>query len=400
VINGNLGLIATRSLNIYELVREINNGNLGLIATRLLNIYNAVDGVEGSLSSVASRLLWSGDLGGGTKSYTAGELLGNLNLLSQQQRTSLSSIAGRLLYNGDIGYGTLTYSMSELVAQLARTTRSVNYRSGVLSGVSSSSLTYSTADLLFHLNNLLYRRTYYEGDIGYGSTSYTISELLASLARTTRSVNYRSGVLSWVSDGERTYSTADLLFYSNNLLNSRTLYNGDIGYGSGSYTMSELLAQIARNTRNISVGGAGDAFDKLLSGVNAIGSLLNPGAVVDGVTDVLGDLVEVPELADSLIGDLDFDSMDELASNIGAVVSGKFPFSIPFVFLGMLTIFEAPPAPPVFEFDIAGSPMVLDFSEYEGFAELSRFFCSFFFAVSLLAVSRRFIFFGGGSNAD
>lgn len=388
-------------------------------------------------------------------------------------KTHLTNIANRLLWDGTLA-GTSsvkTYTLSELFANYYALYRSSSFRTGVLSGVSSSSLTYGTADLLFHLNNLLYRRTVYDGDIGYGSTTYTVSELVASLARTTRSVNYRSGVLSWVSSSERTYSTADLLFYLNGIFNSRTLYTGDIGFGAGSYTMSELLGYVVRNVRGtgyrtgvlsgvssssltystadilfhmynllreylpklaaplvsfddsnvvsylsriltaLSENGAiavavsvdTSALQALREGelkaiyeqLLAMGSFAGDGvlAKLDEIRDLLL-IAGAKDLVETIVGDFSQITDAVQSSALESVLQSAFPFCIPAVLKQLMGLLEYEAAAPVLDFEIGGQPMHVDASAAQGFADLVSWACRFLFLFGLLVSTRKFIYTG------
>ena len=83
--------------------------------------------------------------------------------------------------------------------------------------------------------------------------------------------------------------------------------------------------------------------------------------------------------------------------SIQDVMSARFPFCIPsLVNVILFGSILADAAPPVWEFDIAGSPPVVDFSDYGQFVEVSRWTVLLLFTASLLLNTRRFIYGMGG----
>ncbi|RFT84564.1 hypothetical protein DX903_05060 [Adlercreutzia equolifaciens] len=104
------------------------------------------------------------------------------------------------------------------------------------------------------------------------------------------------------------------------------------------------------------------------------------------------------DLLDLLVGDLQVPQTHAAISRIQDVMSTRFPFCIPsvvnVVLFGSLL---ADPAPPVWTFDIAGSPLVVDFADYGAFAEVSSWTVRLLFTAALLLNTRRFVYgLGGG----
>ena len=98
-----------------------------------------------------------------------------------------------------------------------------------------------------------------------------------------------------------------------------------------------------------------------------------------------------------LVGDLQTPQTQAALSSIQDVMSTRFPFCIPsLVNVVLFGSVLADAAPPVWEFDIAGSPLVVDFSDYGQFAEVCRWTVLVLFTASLLLNTRRFIYGMGG----
>ena len=102
-------------------------------------------------------------------------------------------------------------------------------------------------------------------------------------------------------------------------------------------------------------------------------------------------------ILDVLVGDLQTPQTQAALSSIQNVMSTRFPFCIPsLVNVVLFGSILADAAPPVWEFDIAGSPLVVDFSDYGQFAEACRWTVLVLFTASLLLNTRRFIYGMGG----
>lgn len=86
-------------------------------------------------------------------------------------------------------------------------------------------------------------------------------------------------------------------------------------------------------------------------------------------------------------------------SRIQDVMATRFPFCIPsvvnVVLFGSLL---ADPAPPVWTFDVGGSPLVVDFADYGAFAEVSSWTVRLLFTAALLLNTRRFVYGVGGGD--
>ena len=98
-------------------------------------------------------------------------------------------------------------------------------------------------------------------------------------------------------------------------------------------------------------------------------------------------------ILDVLVGDLQTPQTQAALSSIQDVMATRFPFCIPsLVNVVLFGSILADAVPPVWEFDIVGSPLVVDFSDYGQFAEVCRWTVLLLFTASLLLNTRRFIY--------
>lgn len=141
-----------------------------------------------------------------------------------------------------------------------------------------------------------------------------------------------------------------------------------------------------------------DALDKSPADLSETNNLLGRlTADVASIRDkyVLDDALST--ILDVLVGDLQTPQTHAALSSIQDVMSTRFPFCIPsLVNVVLFGSVLADAAPPVWEFDIAGSPLVVDFSDYGQFAEVCRWTVLVLFTASLLLNTRRFIYGMGG----
>ena len=141
-----------------------------------------------------------------------------------------------------------------------------------------------------------------------------------------------------------------------------------------------------------------DSLDKSPADLSETNKLLGRlTADVASIRDkyVLDDALST--ILDVLVGDLQTPQTQAALSSIQDVMSTRFPFCIPsLVNVVLFGSILADAAPPVWEFDVAGSPLVVDFSDYGQFAEVCRWTVLVLFTASLLLNTRRFIYGMGG----
>ena len=141
-----------------------------------------------------------------------------------------------------------------------------------------------------------------------------------------------------------------------------------------------------------------DALDKSPVDLSETNKLL--GRLTSDVASIRDKYVlqdALSTILDVLVGDLQTPQTQAALSSIQDVMSTRFPFCIPsLVNVVLFGSVLADAAPPVWEFDIVGTPLVVDFSDYGQFAEVCRWTVLVLFTASLLLNTRRFIFGMGG----
>ena len=141
-----------------------------------------------------------------------------------------------------------------------------------------------------------------------------------------------------------------------------------------------------------------DALDKSPADLSEINTLL--GRLTADIASIRDKYVldeALGSILDVLVGDLQTHHTQAALSSIQDVMATRFPFCIPsLVNVVLFGSILADAAPPVWEFDIAGSPLVVDFSEYAQFAEVCRWTVLLLFTASLILNTRRFIYGMGG----
>ena len=100
------------------------------------------------------------------------------------------------------------------------------------------------------------------------------------------------------------------------------------------------------------------------------------------------------DLLETFLGDFNFDASSALASSISAAMQNVFPFCLPAILKQCLGLLQTEGAPPVFNFDVFGAPLVLDFTA-NGLSDLSQitaWICRISFLILLLVNTKKFIF--------
>ena len=111
---------------------------------------------------------------------------------------------------------------------------------------------------------------------------------------------------------------------------------------------------------------------------------------------VVGDTLS--DMFGALVGDLQVPATAAAIDGIKGAMSTAFPFCIPSVVnLVLFGSVVADPQAPCWEFDIVGSPLVVDFADFEDFAEVCRWTVRLLFAAALLLNTRKFVYGVGGA---
>ena len=328
------------------------------------------------LQLAANRLNYNGSLtGGDPDDYSAARLLARIHnsqygsiTYSETGNTGMRSTIGVLGYVANLLYQNNLYNESA-------TTR-LHYVGGLVGEEGSGD--YSAARLLARIHNGLY------GSITYSETGNT-------------GVRSAISVLGYI---------ANLVYQGDQYLSSaatRLHYIGPLSGvdGEGDYSVARLLARIHNYNHSIYsllqslVDSSGSSVDlsqtnRLLGRLTADVADIRDKFVLE---DTLSDLLEL------LVGDLQVPQTQAAISRIQDVMSTRFPFCIPsvvnVVLFGSLL---ADPAPPVWTFDVGGSPLVVDFADYGAFAEVSSWTVRLLFTAALLLNTRRFVYGVGGGD--
>lgn len=129
--------------------------------------------------------------------------------------------------------------------------------------------------------------------------------------------------------------------------------------------------------------------NKLLGLLTAdVASIRDKYVVGDSLSDMFG----------ALVGDLQVPATAAAIDGIKGAMSTAFPFCIPSVVnLVLFGSVVADPQAPCWEFDIVGNSLVIDFADFEDFAEVCRWTVRLLFVAALLLNTRKFVYGVGGA---
>lgn len=233
----------------------------------------------------------------------------------------------------------------------------------------------------------------------YSGYIRTNTNLAQEKLSTVSSLTERVGnFLKATADNGVDYSAASYLHTLAKNSNILLGYSKSKGSDGVEYSFTGFLNMIAERTRNIS-----SSVDKLLgsssvdlSETNKLLGLLT--ADVASIRDkyVVGD--SLSDMLGALVGDLQVPATAAAIDGIKGAMSTAFPFCIPSVVnLVLFGSVVADPQAPCWEFDIVGSPLVIDFSGFEDFAEVCRWTVRLLFVAALLLNTRKFVYGVGGA---
>ena len=217
-----------------------------------------------------------------------------------------------------------------------------------------------------------------EGSYGVGTVlaliynkAYNINAQLANLVT--------SASISGYPDARRSVATVSAII-ANQL---RTSLPMD-GVTEGPHSVATVLALIYNKLARINSAMGSLSVDVDFPALDAV------YAKLDGIMDLmrLGLAVDV---ADAILGDLDFSGLSALAADVSGALSSAFPFCVPALLKQVLGLVQAEAAPPSFRFEIMGAPLDFDFSGYQGFADVTSWVCRLTLVFVLLAASPRFV---------
>ena len=217
-----------------------------------------------------------------------------------------------------------------------------------------------------------------EGSYGVGTVlaliynkAYNANAQLANLVT--------SASISGYPDASRSVATVSAII-ANQL---RTSLPMD-GVTEGPHSVATVLALIYNKLARINSAMGSLSVDVDFPALDAL------YAKLDGIMDLmrLGLAVDV---ADAILGDLDFSGLSALAADVSGALSSAFPFCVPALLKQVLGLVQADPSPPSFHFEIMGAPLDFDFSGYQGFADVTGWVCRLTLVLVLLAASPRFV---------
>lgn len=134
-------------------------------------------------------------------------------------------------------------------------------------------------------------------------------------------------------------------------------------------------------------------FDIQLENAEVSINLSGVESRLDTIITMLG-IAGAKDLLETFLGDFNFDASSALASAISSAMQNVFPFCIPAILKQCLGLMQAEAHAPVFEFDIFGAPLVLDFTA-QGLCDISQvtsWFCRISFLILLFVNTKKFIF--------
>lgn len=370
-------LLARIHNGLYGSITYSETGNTGVrSAISVLGyIANLVYQGDQYLSSVATRLHYIGPLSGvdGEDDYSVARLLARIHNYDYSLSSVLDSIT-----RGPEGGRVSLYNIGNAIETIKNETRDLD------------NLLESVRDRLSALDALGVRLANIGVSVGdvrdiLGEQNTAVGEIRL----------YTSRHVLNVPDEYEVYTLWDLLYSQlSNLENLQQLLLGLqqtlTAWGNRWDSQDQYFIEWVKRW---------DALDKSpvdLSETNKFLGLLT--ADVASIRDkyVVGDTLS--DMFGALVGDLQVPATASAIDGIKGAMSTAFPFCIPSVVnLVLFGSVVADPQAPVWEFDIAGSPLVVDFAPYEDFAEVCRWTVRLLFVAALLLNTRKFVYGMGGA---
>lgn len=370
-------LLARIHNGLYGSITYSETGNTGVrSAISVLGyIANLVYQGDQYLSSVATRLHYIGPLSGvdGEDDYSVARLLARIHNYDYSVSSVLDSIT-----RGPEGGRVSLYNIGNAIETIKNETRDLD------------NLLESVHDRLSALDAFGVRLANIGVSVGdvrdiLGEQNTAVGEIRL----------YTSRHVLNVPDEYEVYTLWDLLYSQfSNLENLQQLLLGLqltlTAWGNRWDSQDHYLMEWAKRW---------DALDKSpvdLSETNKLLGLLT--ADVASIRDkyVVGD--SLSDMFGALVGDLQVPATAAAIDGIKGAMSTAFPFCIPSVVnLVLFGSVVADPQAPCWEFDIVGSPLVVDFAGFEDFAEVCRWTVRLLFAAALLLNTRKFVYGVGGA---
>ncbi|HBF3832770.1 TPA: hypothetical protein KOC97_003830 [Clostridioides difficile] len=160
------------------------------------------------------------------------------------------------------------------------------------------------------------------------------------------------------------------------------------------YVPSNAEDLIGVPSGDVIVGENNPPYDLPSAGVVTVPKVENPSLDVGDNIVIPGDSVvdppidppvDPPIVPDIPFVDIDFSPLWESMQNI----KNKFPFSLPWDIYSLFICFDVEPVAPKWELPILNNKVVLDFSNFDEWANIVKFFVYVSFFVSLIVISNK-----------
>lgn len=210
-------------------------------------------------------------------------------------------------------------------------------------------------------------------DIPYKSISGKITEEIEPSGEISK--YYDGDIEQYLSDVTNDASWEDIDSYINNPTKSISLYE----------TIDNRLKVVENETNSIPYPEINtNEPTSVLEGLGAINgffqSLLN---LIANIWNLIKDIFSIPDESNKV--DLDFTPI----TNIG--ITQKFPFSLPWDLADTIGLLVSPPSPPIWEINLLGNKLEIDFSVFDEWAMISRTFFTIIFVAGLIILTKRFL---------
>ncbi|HCU2997210.1 TPA: hypothetical protein OUM89_004084 [Clostridioides difficile] len=229
---------------------------------------------------------------------------------------------------------------------------------------------------------------------------YTINSVKIQGYKTILDITYYMLPSQWNPSGSeyrRTYTSEKPL--------SGVAY--DLPYVPGSYDWGQVSDKVSSGSLDVYVPGnaedlvgvpSGDVFvgennppyDLPSGGVVTVPKVENPSLPVGDNIVIPGDSVvdppiDPPVIPDIPAVDINFSPLWESMKNI----KNKFPFSLPWDIFNLFIGFDVEPVAPKWELPVLNNKVVLDFSNFDEWANIVKFFVYVSFLISLIVISNK-----------
>ena len=406
-INGSQQLVSYYSGGIAGMLSSSNNYLYSILGGQL-DIYNRLDSfryvVDSGMLALDKRIR---DIGSTSSSWlsgtwnvdtlTLGQLLGSIynafyssNQLSRIGNTYLEQVSDQLATSfGMTGVSSGSHSLALISALIHNQVAAASNRLSTslpMTGVIDGAYSVAVISALIHnqVAAAASRLTSSMNMVGIVPGTYSIG-VISSL-----SFNKLAGILSASSYSgalsgtqREVHTIADLLsgLWEKETLSTSLLVGSYsvpyVGSATALGLIHNQLYSLRSDLRDLSFDVDFPALDAVHAKLDGIMDLMRLGLAVD--------------VADAILGDLDFSGLSALAADVSGALSSAFPFCVPALLKQVLGLVQAEAAPPSFHFEIMGAPLDFDFSGYQGFADVTGWVCRLTLVLVLLAASPRFV---------